>query len=112
MVAAVPESSAVFVAESADGMPLGFVHLETTYDYFTREAHGHVSDIIVARAGEGRGVGRALMLAGETWARRQGFRMLTLNVFTTNGRARALYKRLGFGEDTVRYVKALDQRRT
>src|SRR5262245_49524845 len=47
VVAAVPETSAVFVAEDPDGTPLGFIHLETTYDYFTREAHGHISDLIV-----------------------------------------------------------------
>jgi ribosomal protein S18 acetylase RimI-like enzyme len=102
-----PAGTAVFVAEDEGGTRLGFIHLNTTVDYFTREQVGHVSDVAVAPGGEGRGVGRALMAAGEEWARGRGYRLLTLNVFARNERARRLYERLGFGEDIVRCVKEL-----
>lgn len=102
-----PAGSAVFVAEDEWGARLGFVHLNTMTDYFTREEVGHVSDLVVAPRGEGRGVGRALMSAGEGWARGRGYRLLTLGVFAGNARARRLYERLGFGEDIVKYVKEL-----
>lgn len=102
-----PAGSAVLVAESLDGTPLGFIHLQTDSDFFTREAHGHVSDIIVTEQGEGRGVGRALMQAGEDWARRKGHRLLTLNVFGDNTRAVGLYKRLGYRPDLTKMVKEI-----
>src|SRR5215207_9509616 len=102
-----PAGTAVFVAEGDGGQRLGFIHLNTTVDYFTREEVGHVSDVVVAPGGEGRGVGRALMAAGEEWARGRGYRLLTLNAFALNTRARRLYERLGYGEDMVKYVKEL-----
>ena len=104
---ATPPGSVVFVAEGDDGRPLGFIHVETASDYFTHEAHGHVSDLVVARDGEGRGVGRALMSAAESWARDRGYRLMTLNVFEDNQRARALYDRLGYRLDTMKLVKEL-----
>jgi len=97
----------VLVAEDPEGRPLGFVHLHSLTDYFTGEVHGHVSDIVVAAEAEGRGVGRSLMAAGEEWSRGRGHRVLTLNVFDENSRARALYDRLGFSPDTLRMVKVL-----
>jgi ribosomal protein S18 acetylase RimI-like enzyme len=102
-----PAGSAVFIAETEDGTPLGFIHLNVETDYYTHEEFGHISDIVVAPEGEGQGVGRALMAAGEDWARHRGYRLITLNVFTENTRARALYERLGYGEDFVKYIKAL-----
>lgn len=102
-----PLGSAVFVAEDPAGAPLGFVHVETAMDFFTHERHGHVSDLVVASKGEGRGAGTALMAAAEKWARQKGYRLLTLNVFAANLRARELYERIGFHPDTTRYIKEL-----
>lgn len=99
--------AAVFVAEDEDGTPLGFIHLHAATEHYNREEHGHVEDVIVAPAGEGRGVGRALLEKAEEWARSRGYRWLTLNVFAENVRAREVYKRLGYGEDMVKYVKEL-----
>jgi len=102
-----PSGTAVFVAEDKQGIPLGFIHLNTATDYYTHEEHGHISDLVVAAAGEGRGIGRILMEAGEEWARNRDFRLLTLSVFVENFRARKLYEKLGYGEDTLKYVKEL-----
>lgn len=102
-----PAETAVFIAETEDGAPLGFIHLNVETDYYTNEEFGHISDIVVAPEGEGQGVGRALMAAGEDWARSKGYRLITLHVFTENTRARALYERLGYGEDFLKYIKAL-----
>lgn len=108
------DDAALFVAEEiADGRgpqatPLGFVYVVSDTDFFTRERHGHVFDIIVAREGEGRGVGRALLETAERWARERGYRLLTLNVFVENTRARAVYDRAGFQPELTRMVKVLD----
>ena len=99
--------TAVFIAEDAEGSPLGLIHLHAATEHYNREEHGHVEDLIVAHGGEGRGVGRALLSKAEEWARERGYRWLTLNVFAENLRAREVYKRLGYGEDMVKYVKEL-----
>jgi len=98
---------AVLVAEDSVGGRLGFIHLHGARDFFTGEAHGHVSDIVVAPEAEGRGVGQALMAAAEDWARALGFRLLSLHVFDGNARARAFYARLGYGPDIVKLIKTL-----
>lgn len=107
LLAATP-GTAVFVAEDDAGHPVGFIHLVTRLDYYTQEEHGHVSDLIVAREGEGRGVGAALLAAGESWARGRGYRLLTLHVYAANARARKVYARLGYAEEFIRCTKFLE----
>ena len=102
-----PPGTAIFIAEDDQGTALGFIHLQTGKDYYHHEAHGHIADLIVTPEGEGHGIGRVLIEKGEEWARSQGFRWLTLNVFAQNLRARDVYQRLGYGEDIMKYVKEL-----
>src|SRR5262245_22329559 len=87
-----PPKTAIFIAEDGEGSALGFIHLHSSIDFFTLEEHGHISVIAVAASIEGQGVGRALMEAGEEWARQQGYRLLTLNAFVENHHARGLYQ--------------------
>jgi GNAT superfamily N-acetyltransferase len=104
-----PEGSALLVAERDGADPVGVVYLETATDYFTGERHGHVGILIVSEAGEGHGVGRALLEAADAWGAERGYRFLTLNVFGGNARARLLYERAGYAVDTVRYAKVLSR---
>jgi ribosomal protein S18 acetylase RimI-like enzyme len=97
----------VLVAVDEAAARLGFVHLETSVDFFTRERHGHISTIVVSRDAEGRGVARVLLDAAEAWCRERGYRLLTLNVFEGNDAARRLYERAGFRVDTIKYLKPL-----
>jgi GNAT superfamily N-acetyltransferase len=97
----------LLVAEAEGEGPLGFAYLERVQDYFTLEEQGHLAILAVAEGAEGRGVGSLLLQSGEAWARERGYRRLTLNVFEKNARARALYDRLGYTVETLRYVKAL-----
>jgi len=99
--------TAFFIAEDKNGVPLGFIHLQTGTDYYNHEKHGHIANVIVSAEGEGRGIGCRLMEKGEEWARAQGYRWLTLSVFAQNLRAREVYQRLGYGEDIMKYVKEL-----
>lgn len=98
----------VFVAEDATAAPLGFMYLETVVDYFTGRSHAHVAILAVAASAEGRGVGRALLDTADSWARERGHPFITLNVFAQNARARVVYERLGYGPETIRYVKPLN----
>ena len=103
-----PADDAILLVAELDGVgPAGIALANTATDYFTHERHGHLSIIIVSEVGEGRGVGRALLDAVDRWAAARGYRFVTLNVFSGNGRARSFYERAGYGEDTVRYVKEL-----
>lgn len=97
----------VLVAEHIAGPRLGFVHLETAMDFFTHERHGHISTIVVAPGAEHQGIGRGLLSAAETWTRKRGYRLLTLNVFERNEAARRLYAQSGFAIDTIKYLKQL-----
>jgi GNAT superfamily N-acetyltransferase len=103
-----PPDDALLIAEDGCHTPLGYIHLNTGRDYITGEEHDHISNLAVVRAGEGRGVGRALLAATEDWARGRGYRLLTLNVFVANRRAREVYEKLGYGEETVKCVKKLN----
>jgi GNAT superfamily N-acetyltransferase len=100
------DGTRLLIAESGDSR-LGFVLIEELRDYFTLDRHGHVGILAVTADAEGRGAGRALLRAAETWARDRGFHTLTLNVFSGNDHARAVYEHLGFEEETVKYVKRI-----
>ena len=97
----------LLVAELDDVGAVGVAYAHVATDYFTGEPHGHLGILAVAEEGEGKGVGRALLTAVETWSAECGHRFLTLNVFAGNARARALYERAGYAPDTLRYVKTL-----
>ena len=103
---ALPTPGSTFlVAEDTLGSPLGFVWLRTDRDYFVDRAVGHVIDIAVTPAAEGRGVGRALLEASERWAEERGYPWLTLHVFEGNDRARRLYERMGYEPEWTRMLK-------
>ena len=96
----------VFVAE-VDGAVAGFVHVRSLEDYYRRLRHGHVADLVVAPACEGRGIATALLARAEEWARAQGYDWITLGVFEQNERAEQLYRRQGFRRDVIRLLKPL-----
>jgi len=98
---------AIFIAEDELGEPLGFAHLTTASDYYTNSPTAHIADLVVASWAGGQGVGTALVEGAEDWARREGFALLTLNVFSANEQARRLYRRLGFAEEWIRCIKRL-----
>jgi len=102
-----PETSHVFVAETADGARAGFLHLQSTIDFFTGAPNCHISDIAVAPGLDGRGIGSRLLAFAEAFAKGRGCRFVTLSVFPANARARALYERLGYGVELVRMAKAV-----
>jgi GNAT superfamily N-acetyltransferase len=106
-LAQLPPDEELLVAEDPAGAPLGFVYIETETDYFRGKPYTHIGILAVDRSGEGTGVGRALIEAAEEHARRRGDPFITLNVFDGNGHARAVYERLGYVPEVVRYVKPI-----
>src|SRR5688572_143200 len=101
-----PAGAHLWVAE-ANGAVVGAAYVETATDYFTGERHGHLGILVVASLARGSGVGRSLMDTVEEWARNEGFRFISLNVFADNHRAISLYEKRTYRPDFVRYVKLL-----
>jgi ribosomal protein S18 acetylase RimI-like enzyme len=66
-----------------------------------------VWDIEIDADKRGHGYGRATMLLGEDYARRQGGRTLGLNVFGSNAVARGLYETLGYETTALQMRKLL-----
>src|SRR2546426_9511393 len=99
--------SAILVAEQPSRSVVGVILLESRRDYVTNEAHGHVAILAVAREAEGQGIGRALLQAGENWARANRCSKLTLAVFKENERAKQVYERQGWRSELETWYKPL-----
>ena len=97
----------LFIAEDDSGNRVGFLHMIMATDYYTKEKHAHLTDIVVTKDAEGKGVGRFLMEQADLWARNNGARWITLNVLTTNHRAMAHYEKMGYKQEWVKYLKEL-----
>ena len=93
----------MLIALDASGERAGFVYAVSERDFFTREPYLHVSEIAVARSGNGAGA--AMMDAAEAWARERGYRFVTLNVVEANGAAQRFYERRGYAVGHRHYVK-------
>jgi GNAT superfamily N-acetyltransferase len=97
----------VLIAADGSGQRLGFLHACLDRSVFTGEQVGYVSTVVVTASAAGAGVGRLLMRHAEQWARQQGCRVMTLEVFGHNAPARAVYQRLGYQEQTLKLAKPL-----
>jgi len=93
------------IATDETGAPNGFVYAVTERDFFTDEEYAHVSEVAVARSGDGTGA--ELMDAAEAWSRSRGHRLMTLNTVEQNVPARRFYERRGFGVAHVHHIKRL-----
>ena len=102
-------SGRIFLAE-IDGASVGFVcvlakALPSADDGI--EPHAYISDLIVRAAYRGRGIGRALMMRAESFARESGAGKLMVGVLVRNERTHAFYRAGGFRDYTVQLVKPL-----
>jgi ribosomal protein S18 acetylase RimI-like enzyme len=68
---------------------------------------GFVYEVRVDEDRRGRGLGRGAMLAAERIAGEQGWTEISLNVFGSNERARALYESLGYQVVSASMAKTL-----
>jgi GNAT superfamily N-acetyltransferase len=105
--AAIGDPSQLVLIAERDGDPVGFLHARLETSAFTSEQVGYVSTVVVAPAAARQGTGRRLLEGAEAWARAQGCRLLTLEVFGANASARAVYERLGYREQTLKLAKEL-----
>ncbi len=69
--------------------------------------HAHVTELGVAQAARGQGLGAALLQECERRARLAGRDELTLSVYCGNDPAQKLYRKAGFADFKVRMRKSL-----
>lgn len=103
---AATSNAIVFIAENANGQPLGFASVAHNVN-FTGEVQAYIGELVVSAEAEGRGVGHALIAAVEDWARTRGYTIVVLDTGAANHRARAFYAQQGYQEESVRLVKVL-----
>ncbi|MGI6255359.1 MAG: GNAT family N-acetyltransferase [Acutalibacter sp.] len=84
----------ILVAES-QGRVVGYLHLEW-YELLYSDPMVNVMGIATASACRRQGVGRALLAAGEEWAKSQGASAVRLVSGESRKGAHAFYQRLGF----------------
>ena len=85
---------AVFVAEAA-GQVVGMMHLSTR-PAFDKPPEIVVQAIVVDAAHRGRGVGKMLMAAAESWAAQRGYASVSLHSQAARADAHAFYDALGY----------------
>ena len=85
-----------FVARSEGPDLAGFVHLLPTTSTLPMRPAWILEDLFVAPAQRRKGIGEALMLHAEQFARQSGAERLTLSTARDNHTAQALYRKLGW----------------
>lgn len=76
----------------AGGEPIGALWLFVSAE----RADAFIYEIVVDESHRGRGLGRGLLRAAETWSRERGCRTVSLHVFGRNAVARRLYESAGY----------------
>lgn len=105
------EDSALIVADRG-GAIVGFARLQARLapdtPYHRPRRWVEVDTLAVLSEVQRGGVGRALMLAAESWARERGIAEIELNVYEFNRRAIAFYERIGYVTQSRRMRRSLD----
>jgi aminoglycoside 6'-N-acetyltransferase I len=108
-----PTLHAAFVCSRPDGGLCGFVEVSIRpyADGCETTDVGYLEAWYVDSDFRGRGIGRALVMAAEAWARTRGCREMASDAELTNIVSQAAHQRLGYVETgrVVQYCKALDR---
>ena len=95
------------VAEDADGKLLGLLTLHITHVLHRGGPVGRLTTMVVSESARGKGVGRALVDAGEEYLRESGCVMIEVTSNKSRTGAHAFYKALGYDETSVRFAKVV-----
>lgn len=92
---------------SRSHQPIACLWLGTAIDQLHGDHHAHIFLLYVLPEHRRKGIGKALMLHAEAWAKARGDRQIGLQVFQSNQPALNLYDRLGFRTQSLWMVKPL-----
>lgn len=96
----------LYIAEE-DQTPLGFIHVIEITEEISQKKCANVTLLAVTKEARGKGVGHALMVKAEMWAKEKRYPILQLEVFYNNDNARNFYESDGFMNDTIVMAKPL-----
>lgn len=102
-----PQSSNYLYVAEVEQAVAGILFLETREDFFTQQKLLHISVVAVDKNHEGKGIASQLMQFTEEKAKQLGITRLSLNVFAKNTKAKSVYSKKGFVEDTIFMIKSL-----
>ena len=85
----------VWVAESAEGGILGWIHLFGNR-LLESDPDAEIGGLVVHESARGRGVGRALVAAAEAWAKERGYTVVSVRSNVIRKDAHEFYKGLGY----------------
>ncbi len=97
----------VRVAVNAEQAVLGVALTQLRPELLSAAPSAHLEVLVVRGDAQGRGIGQALVRDAEAAVLARGATSITLNVFSSNVRARGVYERLGFAEELIRCIKHL-----
>lgn len=106
MLAPTTKPSATFIAE-VNNTPLGFIHVRKHKDSISQETCATIPLLAIAPESQGIGLGKCLIETAESWARKQGCRLIHLEVFANNQNAYDFYQYIGFKPETLHMIKPL-----
>ncbi len=85
----------VLVAESPDKTVLGWIHIFSTR-HLESDPGAEIGGLVVDEAARGRGVGSALVIAAEAWAKEQGYQVVSVRSNVIRVEAHEFYKSRGY----------------
>jgi GNAT superfamily N-acetyltransferase len=94
--------AAILVAEADDGNVIGWLHVHGRR-LIESDPHAEIGGLVVSPSARRSGAGRMLVAGAESWAREQGYRVLTLRSNTSRTEARPFYERIGFKISKTQY---------
>lgn len=97
----------ILVAALPDAGLAGFIHVFLARRVES-DTFAEIGGLVVKKGVRGRGIGRLLMTAAETWARSQGVHKLRVRTRSTRPEAHTFYERLGFTQTKKQFVYDLD----
>jgi GNAT superfamily N-acetyltransferase len=92
-----------------EGSPIAALWLGFATDQRSGALHPYILMLYVAPDQRRRGLATALLTVAHQWAQRQGHRQISLQVFSDNSAAQALYTALGYQPEAVLMKKDLGQ---
>jgi ribosomal protein S18 acetylase RimI-like enzyme len=98
----------VYVAADTEHDIVGIAMAQLREELLSHAPSAHLEVLVVRDDAEGQGIGKALIHTIEQAVQEQGARSITLHVFASNTRARAVYERMGYQGELIRYIKHLD----
>ncbi len=101
------EKGKILLAEE-DGQVIGYTCFCDEAKALTLKNDCLITDVYLAPAHRGRGIGRTFLEAAERFARERGHTRMSLNVLARNPEGQAMYRKCGFRDFEVTMIRDLE----